>query len=173
MKSGPTAATAALLALATPATAADFYTGTFGPADAAEALCFARSYDDAHKQAHPRQKVTQILLAMETENADGRRNTPDDFQLRVGVNVRATSERYIGHAYCKAGPTDAQCFLEGDGGRLTLKRTDDGRLRLEVGAYGLAFEGSDFLQIGADDSDDNVFLLDAAPKDTCADKDDG
>ncbi len=156
-----------ILTAAQPA-AADFFGETFGASDGV--VCFARTYNAAHLNKHPRQRVTFVALDMARENADGRRNSPDDFQLGVGVEVKGVRERFAGQAYCKASGDGAECFLEGDGGRLAIKPAGSGRLRVEVGNYGLAFEGSDFLQIGADQSDDNVFILDRAAASVCADK---
>jgi hypothetical protein len=148
--------------------AEDFYAETFGRAKAEGGACFTRTYDASHLAKHPRQKVRFIALDMVPENADGRGNSAEDFQLGVGVEVKGGKERYLRQAYCKASASAAECFLEADGGRITIKPADGGRLRLEVGSYGLSFEASDFLQIGADESDDNVFILDRAAVADCA-----
>jgi len=156
---------AAVSTAAQPA-AADFFDETFG--DTGGAACFVRTYDAAHLNTHPRQKVTFIALGMVRENADGRPNAADDFQLGLGVEVKGARERYVRQAYCKASADAAACFLEGDGGTFSLKPAGGGRLRVKTGSYGLAFEGSDFVQIGGDESDDNVFLLDRSAGSACA-----
>ena len=149
---------------------AGFLDEAFAATKEGRVSCYARQYDDAHLKSHPRQKTTFFSVAMLAENADGRGNSAEDFQLQVGVEAKGGKERYYGHAYCKADGETANCFLEGDGGRMTLKPADGGRIRVEAGNYGLAFEGSDFLQIGAEESDDNVFLIDKSTDGLCAEK---
>ncbi len=170
MKIPPIVLLAALSAVQSSPVAADFFGETFGDVTEARGACFMRAYDAAHLARHARQKVIFVALEMMSVNADGRSNSAADFQLGLGVEVKGGRERYLGQAYCKASADGADCFLEGDGGRMAIRPAGERRLRVEVGSYGLSFEGSDFLQIGAEESDDNVFILDRTAENGCAEK---
>ncbi len=127
--------------------------------------CYARSYDDAHLKAHPKQQVKRIEIDMTRANPDGVVNTAENFDLGVGVQVTRSADWYTGAAICKQAGDAIDCFLEGDGGRFRLTADKDGALKLEAGDYGLAFEGAkDFLELK--DSDDHVFIV--APSDRSA-----
>ena len=121
--------------------------------------CFSRSYDAAHLAAHPDQQVTLIVVRADTE--DMALDATDDLLVLVDVLTRDAKSSYSGIGYCTPDKAGLTCLMEGDAGGFTL--TDqDGRLRLDVGANGLSFEGtSDFLTLDPNRSDDRTFLLDA------------
>ncbi len=121
--------------------------------------CFSRSYDEAHLAAHPDQQVTLIVVRADIE--DMALDATDDLLVLVDVLIRDAKSSYSGIGYCTPDKAGLNCLMEGDAGGFTL--TDqDGRLRLDVGANGLSFEGdADFLTLEPDQGDDRVFLLDA------------
>lgn len=125
------------------------------------APCYARTYDDTHLAAHPKQTVKRIEFAMNKSNPSGNANTAANFELGFGVQVTKSPEWYTGLAICKDTGGAIDCFLEGDGGRFRLTAANkDGALKLETGDYGLAFEGAnDGLEISGTEGDDKVFVL--------------
>lgn len=130
--------------------------------------CYARTYDAAHLQDHPNQKVRRIEFDMTDKNANGNANTADNFELGFGVMSVTSSDWYTGSAICKTAGAVVDCFLEGDGGRFRLSAEKNGALKLETGDYGLAFEGAkDTLELPAEDKDDKVFILSPAPHAEC------
>ncbi len=166
------AATAGILTAGFTGTAfAGFYDDRLS---APEGACFTRTYGEDHLAKHPRQKTAFIVIGRMERNGDGRGNAAEDFQLFVGVRVKGAGELYTQRAYCKetADGSGARCFIESDGGTLSLKSGDGGKLRAATGERGISFEGEkDFLELGGDASDDSLFLLEANDMKVCRDLD--
>ena len=100
------------------------------------------------------------MIVVRADTADMALDQSDDRLLLVEVLTRSGKTPYSGIGYCVASSTGLECLMEGDAGRFTLTG-QDGRLRLDVGAEGLIFEGPvDFLTLQSDSGDDRVFLLD-------------
>ena len=134
--------------------------------------CFARYYDRAHLQAHPRQKVASIEIDMTPTNLDGESYSPNHFELGVGLRPRGKVEWYGGNAICKSEGAIFTCYLEGDEGDLKLTPLPGGGLKAETTR--IVLEGSDFFWISGTDfpeitskSDDRVFILQRAPRAKC------
>lgn len=160
-----TCITAVALALAASApdvpaeTASIFFDQAFATAQGGTP-CYGRTYDEAHLKSHTQQTVRAIEIDMAQSNASEIANTPERFELGFAVMTRKSAEWYGGVAICKAAGDQAECFLEGDGGKFKLTSAADGAVRLETGGYGLAFEGTkDFIELSGKDGDDRVFLL--------------
>jgi len=132
------------------------------------APCYARSYDAAHLEVHPKQRVARIEIDMAKANANGRPMTEDDIQLGLGLQLRSSPEWYGNVADCKSAGAEIDCLLGSDGGKFTLSAAEDGGLKLETGDYGLAFEGEkDAIELPGDKADDRVFILQPAPRAEC------
>ena len=123
--------------------------------------CYARTYDAAHLKDHDKQTVRSIEIELSQENVSDIPNTPERFELGFGLKVRKSDDWFTGAAICSAsGDDEANCFIEGDGGRFRLTAASDGAVKLETGDYGLALEGEkDFMSISGKDGDDRVFVL--------------
>lgn len=130
--------------------------------------CYARTYDEAHLKAHPKQTVKAVELEMERTNPDGTVNTAQNFELGFGVQVTRSSEWYVGLAICKDSGGAIDCFLEGDGGRFQLTADKDGALKIATGDYGIVLEGSkDVVELSGTEGDDKVFLVAPAERSVC------
>lgn len=123
------------------------------------APCYARSYDKDHLAKHPKQKIEVIEIDMTKENADGKPNTPDAFELGMGLKPKGGKGWYGGSGYCKTEGDGFVCFLEADGGTFTLKPEGEKGLKLTTGETGISMEGDDFFTAGGKESDDKVFVL--------------
>jgi hypothetical protein len=105
--------------------------------------CFARTYDDAHLQSHPDQRVRAIEVDLSKSNSDGTPNSADRFGLSFALTLTSGPEWYGQAASCKTNETDFECYLESDGGVFRLIPQKGGGLRLETGESGISLEGSD------------------------------
>ena len=150
-----------LLGLSLPAAAdpAALFNTYFGKAQDGN-VCFARTYDNAHLEKHPAQKVQIIEIDMTKDNASGKPNTPESFDLGFGLKTASSPDWYGQAAICKTEADTFSCFLQGDGGSFHLKPDGPNALRLETGDYGIAIEGSkDALTLDGKSGDDKVFIL--------------
>jgi|CXWK01.1.fsa_nt_gi hypothetical protein len=130
--------------------------------------CYARTYDDAHLKAHPKQTVKAVELEMERTNPDGIVNTAQNFELGFGVQVTRSDEWYVGLAICKDSGGAIDCFLEGDGGRFQLAAEKDGALKIATGDYGIVLEGAkDVVELSGTEGDDKVFLVSPSDRSVC------
>lgn len=130
-----------------------------GPAQAASLLdpllgapgdCFSRHYDDAHLQAHGRQRVTMIGVKYDDSYQDGH----FDLTLALAFTLR-NGAFYTITGLCRGNV----CGAEGDGGSFTVTPAGDG-IRLTVDPLrGLGAEGLTDHSGNLYDSDDRVFLL--------------
>ncbi|MCW5690413.1 MAG: hypothetical protein KIT76_17865 [Pseudolabrys sp.] len=160
------------LAVTVPAAAADdIYTRFFAGA-ANGRPCYLRVYDDAHLKRHPRQTVRRILVDFDVNirSDETRKNGPDNFEAGIGFMLKRSPEWYGQVLSCKTVGDRADCFLEADGGRLTLTaRGNDLRLEVAGGADGeIHAEGEkDFASFGGRGSDDRVFILPPADRALC------
>jgi hypothetical protein len=94
--------------------------------------CFARYYDRAHLQAHPRQKVASIEIDMTPTNMDGESYSSNHIELGVGLRPRGKVEWYGGNAICKSEGAIFTCYLEGDEGDLKLTPLPGSGLKAET-----------------------------------------
>ena len=130
--------------------------------------CYARAYDDAHLKDHGTQTVRAIEIEMSKDNASDIPNTHERFELGFGLKVKKSNDWFTGVAICSAGGDEANCFIEGDGGRFRLSPAAGGAVKLETGDYGIALEGEkDFMSISGKDGDDRLFVLRPAPRAEC------
>ena len=163
-----------LLAVATaaPALAADdLYTRFFAGIDGGK-VCYVRVYDDAHLKSHPKQTVRRIFIDFDVDarSDETRKNGADNFEAGIGFMLRRSDEWYGQALSCKTAGDRFECFLEADGGTLTLTPRGDA-LRLEVtGGTGsdIHAEGEkDFGEFGGPGTDDRVFILPHGDRKTC------
>jgi len=145
----------AALLLLTHGAAAETPRAAMFPADTA---CYERLYDAAHLAEHPMQLVTIIALAPEPAET-----TAETLALRLSLVLLDSPEIYVATAYCRNSGESLSCTLEADGGLFALDRASDGRLLMTTGIDGIGIEGSGFIQVGGQASDDSSFLLSPGP----------
>lgn len=161
----------AVLAAIPAAAADDLYERSFAGVDGGRP-CYQRVYDDAHLRSHPRQTVRRIFIDFDVNTrSDGtRKNGPDNFEAGIGFMLKRSSEWYGQALSCKTVGNRFECFLEADGGALTLTQRGD-TLRLEVAGgrdADIHTEGEkDFGSFGGRGSDDRVFVLRRGDRKTC------
>lgn len=135
--------------------------------------CFSRVYDRAHLAKHPKQRVTSIQIFHPFHGA----TSPGDIDYRMAIRFRLKGKRGdYGPVslYCKAqAEGTAGCFVEGDGGRITLSKGANDTLVLTLTR--LQLEGEfDFSPDLAEGGDDRVLVLRKAPMKACpSNKDEG
>lgn len=146
------------------------------PPNPGASICFARHYDSAHLQKHPRQQVRSIAFRLAYYRHDpdayfpkGQRNYYFELRarLRNGPEMRSGGE-------CAPGSdgTNIACMVECDGGGVLVRKTAGpgqllvdleatGRIRMSLGCG--EGDGVD-LEPGLDDK---RFLLTQLPADRC------
>lgn len=151
----------------------DIYTRYIAGAEARKP-CYARYYDEQHLRAHPRQTVRRIAVDFDsTQPQDsGAPHSATGFEGGIEFMLKRSKEWYGQALYCKTAGERFDCYLDADGGRITL--TPQGKaLRLEVtggggGTDSIAVEGGrDFGTFGGPGSDDRVFILPRSPRKLC------
>ena len=136
-----------------PAAANEMYDTYFAKRGTA---CYARGYNAAHLQQHPKQKVQRIELAFRR----GPKSAASAFEAGLGLVAKGQTVRFARTAYCSAEGSGILCKLESDGGAFRLEPAPSGALTLEVTGDGLRIEGAaGFLEVGGTFSDDNRFIL--------------
>lgn len=157
---------------AAPALAADdLYTRYFAGIEGGK-VCYLRVYDDAHLKAHPKQTVRRIFIDFDADarSDETRKNGADDFEAGIGFMLKRSPEWYGQALSCKTAGGHFECYLEADGGTLSLTPRGDA-LRLEVtGGAGsdIHAEGEkDFGEFGGPGTDDRVFILPRGDRKTC------
>ncbi len=147
------------LSLAVAATSDDLFNDYFSNV-LAGTPCFARTYDDAHLNAHPSQRVRAIEIDLSKSNSDGTPNSADRFELGFALMLRSGPEWFGQSANCKTNETDFECYLESDGGIFRLIPQKGGGLRLEAGESGISLEGSNGdVELSGKNGEDRVFDL--------------
>jgi len=161
-----------MAAAASPAAAADdLYTRTFAGAEGGKP-CYLRVYDDAHFKSHPKQTVRRIFIDFDVNarSDETRKNGADNFEAGIGFMLKRSDEWYGQALSCKTVGERFECFLEADGGTLTLTPRGDA-LRLEVSGGAdsdIHAEGEkDFGEFGGPGTDDRVFILPRADRKAC------
>lgn len=179
--------TLSLLAAVSPIAVQAADLGAIFPPD--EAVCYARDFDAAYLEAHPKQTVTSMrivrpfdpaLQRLEAEEKEGTEWTNVAF-ARIGVRVRKTgSQMWSGYFSChqfRDGRTHCSSG-ECDGGAMAIDATDNGGATVSFDPD--ASYQSHFVVVGCDDSlpgygaisfsieTDNVpFLLERVPMAQC------
>lgn len=117
--------------------------------------CYGRSYSLSHLGTHPDQLVTDIALVAEGSIADPM------LGLWIFVELRGDiAGSYEGLGYCEDAGGRLICGMEGDAGSFTVTPDQSGAILVEVGPYGMSFEGDvDFITLMPDRGDDRSFLL--------------
>ena len=160
-----------LLAALPAAAADDLYTRSFAGVDGGRP-CYLRVYDAAHLKSHPRQTVRRIFIDFDVNvrSDETRKNGPDNFEAGIGFMLKRSSEWYGQTLSCKTAGDRFECFLEADGGTLTLTPRGD-TLRLDVAGgpdSDIHAEGEkDFGSFGGRGSDDRVFILPRGDRAVC------
>jgi hypothetical protein len=157
---------------ALPALAADDpYSRMFSGVDGGRP-CYLRVYDDAHLKRHPKQTVRRIFIDFDVNvrSDETRKNGADNFEAGIGFMLKRSPEWYGQALSCKTTDNRVDCYLEADGGRLTL--TPRGKdLQLEVGGGPdgeINAEGEkDFGSFGGRGSDDRIFILRRSDRTVC------
>jgi hypothetical protein len=151
-------------------------------------ICFARSYDDAHMRAHPKQKVRRMSLLVKVEHIKEDNLYRYNFTMRVamtgGGKMLQTSGE-CGWAYADK-PTEGaiiRCSVECDGGGVDIEQrrgtdhllvhltdTDEKGRPGQPGRIRMAVCGDDDEENSVDlvsGADDKTFRLSKAPARTC------
>jgi hypothetical protein len=155
------------------ANAVDIYTRYFTGVSGGKP-CYARYYDRAHLNAHPKQTVRRIEVYFDQDRRDDKvtKNTSADFQASFGFMLKRSHEWYEQELFCKVAADHFDCYLDADGGKFHLTPEGDG-LRLEVTGGGggtdqIVAEGTDWGEFGAPGGDDRVFILRRADRKLCS-----
>ena len=151
----------------------DIYTRFFTGADGGKP-CYARYYDEPHLKTHPKQTVRRIEVDFDGSKPQdsGTPQSAASFEGGIGFMLKRSKEWYGQALYCKTAGERFDCYLDADGGRITLIPQSDA-LRLEVTGGGggtdrIAVEGGrDFGTFGGPGSDDRVFILPRSPRKLC------
>jgi hypothetical protein len=139
----------ALLASAPAGLAADTWIG-----------CYARSYDAAHLQRNPGQKVRAIAVRLKAAD-----EPEAAYTAVVTANTTTGKPSYRHDADCLRAQAALECWVTPYRGYVVLTRTPDG-LRLE-NPLGFRLEAGDAqLEVEAD-PDHRVFLLPKAKAEAC------
>ena len=120
--------------------------------------CFARFYDAAHLERHPRQRVTRFQLRRDRSSPV---NTRARFTVAVGFRTTDGPDLFTVHGICTTRGSIAECGGEGDTGRFRLKLIG-ANLSVEIDRLELEDSGADLAE-----SDDRTFLLRPAPAGEC------
>ena len=138
--------------------------------------CFHRLYDSRHLSEHPRQTIAEMVFVMHVEGMDAKGDpalkNPHHVIYRFALEVRRRDNRrpLRTNGEC-SGDGVADCFVDCDGGGVTVERSaQGGGLTVRLQGEGIAF-GNDcdtnrgyFVGPGADDK---IFELTPAPLTTC------
>lgn len=125
--------------------------------------CYARAYDAAHLESHPRQTVTHFFLQRAKMEAAGSQ-PPDHFPVSFGFRVKASSDLYASMAECRAKGSRTECWIEGDGGHFTLAPDGPG---LRVTVARMEVEGAKSFSKDLARGDNRVMLLHPSPGTAC------
>lgn len=136
----------------------------------AGAQCLARDYDAAHLAEHPRQRVAAMLV--QVAPPDPRRGW---HEARIAIRFRGETAWRRAATECRdQGGGRVQCGVECDGGGFTLEPgAQPGERRLRPDRQGLelreACDGAEVANPPRLDPapDDRLFVLRAAPPETC------
>jgi hypothetical protein len=127
--------------------------------------CLSREYDKAHLARHPKQKVTQIAVAVDGA-ARSEQSSPDDYPstvLDVNLSFRLRNgEVKSRNVQCRAAQYEFSC----DGG-FRLRRRDGGSALVVAGEYSEPGKAPTMLDTALG-LDDTVFRLDAETHDDCS-----
>jgi hypothetical protein len=120
------------------------------PGKGKTAACFNRVYDDSHLAAHPQQNVRTMTLLVLIDS-----NTPDNYDLRVGVTFRNRKHFFETQGDCMSphpeegapAASGVHCSIACDGGSIDVALKDNGSVLLTMPA------GARLWRPGADDND--------------------
>jgi hypothetical protein len=150
--------------------------------------CFARTYDDAHMRAHPKQKVRQMSLLVKVEHIKEDNLYRYNFTLRVAMKGRGKMLQTSGECGWAYGDKPPQgpmirCSVECDGGGIDIEQqrgtdnllvhltdTDEKGRPGRPGRIRMAVCGDDDEENGVDlvsGADDRTFRLSKAVVRTC------
>ncbi|MFT3811437.1 MAG: hypothetical protein QM698_16110 [Micropepsaceae bacterium] len=157
--------------------------------DTAKPFCYARTYDDAHMKAHPKQKVTGIALTYVPEKMFPEIEQPQKmwdqyadypaFSANIVVTLKGKQGFLLGGAYCRTGSSKMlECGIEGDGGMFNVLLQEDGRVKLvndqggfTVSEPGVGMEEEDSEHYPIEPKDDHDAFLMSAEKGGLCDAD--
>ncbi len=138
--------------------------------------CFRRLYDARHLGAHPRQTITEMVFVMRVEGMDAKGDRvlkdPNHVMYRFALELKRRGDRrpLRTNGECN-GDRAAECFVDCDGGGVTVERMAQGggltiRLQGEGIAFGADFDTTRGYFVGPG-ADDRVFELAPAPATAC------
>lgn len=106
------------------------------PPEPGARACYARRYDAAHLEAHPRQRVTEIALRIAYHRHPPERGDPPagqrNYYFRLDVRMKGEARRLTALGECTSGGGGISCALDCDGGGITVRRLDEAG-RIEIG----------------------------------------
>lgn len=108
------------------------------------AACYERTYDAAHLEAHPQQKVTRIRLIHPVEQGEGPMFVSLEFQLRRNTSI------YKLFGYCEGKGGTLACAPEWAAGTWRIEVAPDGGLDVVNGNLTLNPENYDAEEIAPD-----------------------
>ena len=141
-----------------------------------EDSCYARTYSDAHLEAHPQQRIREIKFGhfpttFGTQNDDGTvQFDPATAQLHflISAKFRDSDLTYTNGGVCNPDGAGYKCSIECDGGSFYLddRSPDSVRLRNPVGFW-IAGCGNAEMRFLDPEPDDKVFRLDRLSQSAC------
>lgn len=150
---------------------------SFAPPTAGARACFRRQYDQAHLGAHPRQQVTEMefRIAYYIHEPDefspkGQRN----YYFEILAKLRGQKQSLTAMGECtNAEGGDIFCGVECDGGGVNVKRTDGGKVLVDLESLGrlrmtlgCGEDEADSIEL-TPGKDDKRFLLSRLPDAEC------
>ena len=127
--------------------------------------CYARTYDAAHLRAHPKQRVTAIMIRTAKADKSDDNRPPKSFVLGFAFRLKGRDEVFSMSAGCAHHGPGISCSLEGDGGRFDLTPSGDA---LKLTGERIELEGERTVSPDlAKGGDDRVFILRPSPLATC------
>jgi hypothetical protein len=120
--------------------------------------CYERQYSASHLARNPHQAIRSIMLNTETGDAPAQLQ-PGEFEMRLTVLNRRTSQWHDRNAVCAAREGRINCGLESDGGTFTISQ-GQGRTVILRPQGELRVGGEENLfEFGGRISDDNAFIM--------------
>lgn len=156
-------AVAVLPVTSPPAVAQSVFDRLSGPASDRDP-CYARAYDGAHLERHPRQRVERISLKRQRVDVAAENNART-FSVQLAFQLRGVDDSYTVVGICRTAGARAECTGEGDTGAFRLSFSAEA-LRIEVVGR-LEVEGERGASPDLARSDDRVFLLRVAQPAAC------
>jgi hypothetical protein len=146
------------------------------PPEPGRKACFQKVFDATHLQAHPEQKVTELLFFLRVSGYDAGGNyvfdKPDHIFYNFAISIRRRNDKHSLRTSGDCLGSDVpQCVVDCDSGGVTIEKLPSGDgLSLRLNEGGIAFGGDCDTKTGVwvkPGADDKVFHLEAVPLEVC------